>query len=219
MQETHSDKLPMTPKRRDMCLHVTRKLSRRPCAACFTSSSGDEINLTMIEERLVNNEYEFVEDWDSDFQMIFYNTEKFNGEDPYLVILSQALARNFRRMKRRLDIQGWKGWVTRLTELEKKVVDMIGKPCDALQPFVGEDVVTPDLEPLSEGDIKALFKAVKMLTRPSDILFINNVLMAFTKLNVKNETLNVDVRQLPTQAQRFIRSYAMQRLGSEYPQP
>ena len=213
-----TEDLAMTADRRKLCLEITRNLARLPCAACFTSSSGDEINLTIIEQRLVGNEYESVQDWDTDVQMILYNTEKFNGGEPHLIILAQALIQNFRRMKKPIDVQSLRGWMYRVTHLEKKFFDCVARPCDVLRGNFDTDPVSVETEPMPEEDIRALFKAVKMLTRPSDFLFVNNVLMAFTKLNLKNETLTVDVRQLPSSAQRVLREYAQKRLGSEYPQ-
>ena len=88
--DQQTETLQMTPERREICLNITKKMMNYPCAKCFLEPVDPsereylEIikspqDLTSILSRLENSNYQTVDSWEQDVNLIWYNAEKFNG--------------------------------------------------------------------------------------------------------------------------------------------
>lgn len=205
----------MNPGEKRLCLAVTTTLMTYPCAVSFVQTVDDEIGLETIVARLHADEYKTVEAWDSDVALLWYNAEKFSGHNSFIFLLAKEVEKHYRKLRRQLDRVD--GWTRRWVKLEKKMNDLMGKaPAKARK--VAPKVEKREEVVLDDSESRRLLKATRFLTKSADILFLNNVMMMFTNIDMQMESVNMDLRDLPPAASRAIRDYAMKRLGSNYPE-
>jgi hypothetical protein len=231
----------MDPKQKEICIEITKKLAEYPCASCFaepfdmpepepgvkSSNRSFEVisssrDLATILKRLQNNEYQSVSDWDRDVSLIWYDAEKFNGRCSCVFLLAQALSRHFQKLKRRV-IDSLEDWIKAVVSTEKKMANLMRSAPGQAKRFLPAQVIghNPGEEAFSEEDYSALLKAVRSLSRASDKLFVRNLLVTFMpNVNIDDEYLNVDLRELPTEALALMKDRAVRRfqeLNREYP--
>ena len=228
-----SVQLPMTERRRQFCLEITKQMMTYPCAQCFVEPvDPDETDylaviqspqdLTTILSRLETKQYETVDLWEQDVNLIWYNAEKFNGTQSYYFSLASALAKRFQKIKRVIDIERLEKWTKEFYDLELKLNTLLKSAPDIIKGALPDNLVNDTKNTdFSEDEYSALDKALKLLSKPSDLLFLNNVLRNFApKININNEPMSVDLRDLPNKALHLMKDYSMKRLqelGEPYP--
>ncbi|OHT16875.1 Bromodomain containing protein [Tritrichomonas foetus] len=231
--EAQYNQLPMNERRRQMCLRLTKQMMEYPCAKCFLEPvDPDEVeylrvikspqDLTSILSRLENNQYKSVDLWEQDVNLIWYNAEKFNGSHSYIFILASALAKRFSKIKRVVDIERLEDWTKWFFEFEARL-DTLTKssPPKARKHFPAALVREATKVPFTEEEFTALDKALKDLTTPNDLLYLNNILRHHaSKIDINAEPVSVDLRELPNQALHLMKEYSMKRfqeMGKTYP--
>ncbi|KAH0789523.1 Bromodomain containing protein [Histomonas meleagridis] len=196
-----------------------------PLGKCLIEYGADEIpdevlptltNLKVIQERLQRNQYNTIEDWDRDVQMILYNVEKYYGNNSYFFIVAQQFTHYFNKQKEKVYRLGIEGWTRQFINLQLKISDLISKP----PPSVSKNYPKTFLKSIkpqefSENDLTSLLEDIKKLPKQksNDLLFFNNVFRHYdTELDIFNEPLRVDLRKLPVEALTEIKKYVHKRI-------
>lgn len=228
-----NETLQMNEKRRQICLSITKKMMEYPCAKCFlepVDPSEKEYleiiqspqDLTSILSRLENNLYETVDAWEQDVNLIWYNAEKFNGSDSYIFILASQLAKRFNKLIKEIDIERIECWMKYFYDLEAHLDTLMKSSPPKTKEYFPVDVENDDTDQkFTENDLSALDKALKNLTKPSDLLYFNNVLKRYVPIvDINAEPVSVDIRDLPNKTLRLLKDYAVKRhkeIGKPYP--
>lgn len=228
-----NEPLEMDEKRRQVCLSITKKMMDYPCAKCFlepVDPSEKEYleiintpqDLTSILSRLENSLYKTVDAWEQDVNLIWYNAEKFNGSDSYIFILASQLAKRFNKLIKVIDIEKVEYWMKYFYELEAHLDSLMKSSPPKTKEYFPVDMENDDTEhKFTENDLTALEKALKSLTKPSDLLFFNNVLKRYVPIvDINAEPVAVDIRDLSNQTLRLLKDYAVKRhkeIGKPYP--
>jgi hypothetical protein len=226
----------MNPRLSQMCVSVVKELISHPCGFCFAepeaglSTEGSKpytevitcpIDLNLILTRLVSNEYKIVDLWERDVGMVWYNAEKYWSRNSYNFILAQELSRQFRKLRRQFDLETCAGWTRTWIRLEKRVNHLLANPPKVTKGYLASFAATREQDVFPEDEYVALLKALPRLTKSDDLLFFNNVLMAYTpKINYVEDPLFVDLRELPVPALVALRDYAVKKFaekGRPYP--
>lgn len=225
--------LPMDERRRQICLDITKKMMDYPCAKCFlepVDPSEKEYlaiikspqDLTSILSRLENSNYQTVDSWEQDVNLIWYNAEKFNGSNSYIFILASQLAKRFNNIKKAIDIERLENWTKLFYKLEAQLDSLMkSSPPPAKEYFPADSEEEVSDEKFTETDLSALKNALKALTKSSDTLYFCNVLKRYApNVDINAEPLSIDIRDLPNHTLHLLKEYAVKRhkeIGKPYP--
>jgi hypothetical protein len=228
----------MRERDRLACIRITKELMKFPSAICFLDPpDADEgtdipsqfpserincpVDLTSILTRLEQKEYESLDVWDHDLSLIWYNAEKYFGRSSYVFYLSQALHQQYEKLRRVFAFRDLTDWTREFVRLEKKVNDLMAIPPPKAKRYFPQGPSETHQPTFSEEEFAALLKAVRVLTRPSDALFFNNLIQLHApKTSIREDSFSIDLRDLPVTALNSMRDYAIKRyadMNKTYP--
>lgn len=220
----------MRPERKEICIAITERLMKYPCAAPFIDLVDKELYpkyyeiittpqcLSSILSKLKDDEYGSILAWEHDIGLIWYNAEKFNGSTSYLNYLAQALAKHYKKMKKVLDTMVITDWTTSLFEASENLLKSTSTPPPSLrQHFPSELFADTVNREFTESEFRGLLKALELpLNRPSDRLFMYNVLHECEpNIEVTDYMAPIDLRKLSIVSLIELQKFARDRFREE----
>ena len=219
----------MTPERRDLCIHITKKLMTYPCAKFFLKPVDPETapkyyeiikcpqDLSSILKRLENNEYNSVGNWERDVELIWYNAEKYNGSQSWINKLAQSLADHFHEKVKILHLQDIAEWTTTAYNLGKIMLSSTATPPPSLRQVFPSELFADNARVFAEGEFRGLFKALGFLHKPSDRMRIFSILekydpQAYSEIKYSTP---VDLRNLSIQSLLALQLFARDRFKQD----
>lgn len=221
--------LKMTPERRDICIHITKKLMTYPCAALFLNPVNPndapkyrEIiqypqDLSTILHNLEKGIYHYVDNWEKDMKLIWYNAEKYNGSQSDIYILSQCLAEHFQKKIKILDNSHLNLWVSNSYNDAKSLMTISSTLPPSLASKLPQEMIMESIDrPISDAELKALEKALSFLTKSSQKHYIFELLNHYESKNPSFDMYSpIDLRSLSKETLFALQLFAQEQFRKD----
>lgn len=140
--------MPLTKFQQSKCLEFVDKLIAWPICSPFIEPVDPQrdgapdylqiiskpMALTQVRQKLISNEYDSLEDWRADLDLIWENAKTYNGEDTLITHMAmEAKLWLSRKMERFPDNQEHE-WITKIQRTSKKLDDILSHPPSELDP-------------------------------------------------------------------------------------
>ena len=130
------------------CLEITDKLISWPICLPFIEMVDPErdgapdyfdyiknpMALDEVKKKLNNNEYESVQAWEHDVNLIWENAKKYNGEDTLFTHMAMEAALWFKDKMKRFPSTQEEDWTAKIQRTTKKLLEVLSHPPAELDP-------------------------------------------------------------------------------------
>jgi hypothetical protein len=135
-------KTPLTPLTRiakDHCLKITAILFDSPIAAFFRvpvdpkkDDCGDyfdviktPMDLSTVRDKLTKDQYQGIEEWKSDIQLIWKNARTYNGQESIIVLMGTELEGLFAQLCEIIPSDEWDLWTYKVQKRQTKLYQLL----------------------------------------------------------------------------------------------
>ena len=223
----------MSPEQLKICIEITEKLRKMP-AALFFNEPVDKVpgyykkiknpqDLGTIYGRLTRGEYKSVANWEKDIETVWSNAGTYNGKDSYIFMLAEHMAKEFRRLKKPLELFTVAGWSKSIYTLREKFDQILALCPPSLQSIVPRnlDNLLPTMQNFNSKEISNFIKASEMCQTPKEIEQVVAILKKNDPPILSNEDdLIIDINSLSSSTLHEIRAFYRKELieqGLPYP--
>jgi hypothetical protein len=138
----------LTKFQQSKCLEITEKLINFPICAPFVEMVdpdrdgapdyfdviSEPMALAEIKRKLANNEYESVQAWEHDVNLIWANAKTYNGEDTLFTHMAMEASLWFNHKMKRFPSTQEEDWTGKIQRTAKKLHDVLAHPPAELDP-------------------------------------------------------------------------------------
>ena len=211
----------LPPKMKLLCISIMDDLMKRPCAAAFldnvdNSNVKHPINLNLIYQKLQNNEYSTVSQWDKDMNLIWNNAEKVAGKTHYLFALANELHKKYDKLYQRIKILRLAKWSRVVFSYRTKLENIF----ESIPPVLGALSQLPErshdtqLKPFSEEELNLFIRMSAYLTNPIDSKKMAKIVQHYQPdIPIPAGSVELDVNDLQPQTLYALRDFATFRLA------
>jgi hypothetical protein len=203
-------------------------LMARPCAQPFLhplDPSQEDIpnyaqlikhpmDLTLVQKRLANNEYQNVGNWYRDMALIWMNAEKLNN--PYQKLLAIELHRRYEKEYERVKLLRLVKWSRVVLRFKGKIEALY----DRMPPYLGamrelaEKETTETLKPFSEEELNVFIRMSLYLTDATDARRMAKIIQDVQPdYQFATDDQEVDVNDLSLVSLHALRKFVTYRLA------
>jgi hypothetical protein len=237
----------LAPLLKTQCLIVMEKLFSRPVAQMFLNAPDPEadkcadyfeqisrpMSLNMIQNKLQENEYESVQEWKADVELVWSNSLLYNRQSPILLAITRDLQKQFHEQTRNLSDSYRDTWKQELVQLHQELATCIkellkvrtANPQKSQRTVVKRDQLYPLLEELPPAHLRRHFRPftkVELLQMTNDLNSIKEesqvaLIASLVKkqepdLADESDTLEIDINLLRPTTLKLIRDQLDQML-------
>lgn len=220
----------ISPKTKSICLEIMEELMNRPCAAIFlqpVDTNGENsqnysnvikrpMSLNLIYQKLQNNEYPNITQWDRDMNLIWGNAEKFSGKGSCNYTLANELHRQYDKLYQRIKILRLAKWSRVVFSYKAKIENIF----ESIPPVLGALSQLPErahdaqLKPFSEEELNLFIRMSAYLANPPDSKKMGQIIQHYQpKTFISSGNAEIDVNDLTPQTLYALRDYVTFRLA------
>jgi hypothetical protein len=138
----------LTKFQQTKCLEITEKLINWPICSPFIEMVDPErdgapdyldiiaepMALAEVKRKLTGNDYESVQAWERDVNLIWSNAKAYNGEDTLFTHMAMEAALWFTQKMKRFPSTQEEDWTGKIQRTAKKLFDVLSHPPAELDP-------------------------------------------------------------------------------------
>jgi len=206
-----------------ICIEITKELMKFPGSALFkdpVSKTDPDFNdyyrqiknpqdLKGILEKLDNNMYQKVQDWEKDIVQIWKNADQYHGKEHYVTKLAKHMIdKHFNSLKKRISMAKISGWMKSLYIWRDKLDKMLSTPPNSKLQFIPE--IPPKktvFNQFSARDIDALVQASRNFSSPKDLIQITKILHNDSKCTFDSKEVKINIDLLEPKTMHSLRDY------------
>ena len=227
----------MTPEIRQICIEIMKELREYPGAYFFNNPVDLENipgylkkiknpqDLGSILSKLENDGYTKINDWEKDINLVWTNAEIFNGKDSYVTTIAGHMAKHFLKLKKRVDVRRFSGWMKYIYSAREKIDRLLLSPPPNYDPIFpityASNIQYP---PFSNRELDSFVQASNYFFKNEDkvqivkLLHLDPSYESFVDPNTDEIRVNAD--KLSPKCLNLIRDYfkkQLTKMGQEYP--
>ena len=219
-------------KQLNECIKITKFLINSPGCSIFKTPVDpiqdnlvdyfDKIkspqDLGTILERLSNGNYNSINNWKNDINLVFDNARKYFGPHSFITVLSNSMENKFNKIYSKIFFTSSENWMNEINNKFHKINRLMkSAPGNLKSEFEGKRFTGP----MSQAELQNLADAASSLTDQSHIFEMAQLMNKFgAKIDMKKEEQAVVLKNLPTEAVSALQYYVKDRfrvLHKHYP--
>ena len=193
------------------------------CSQEYYDIVNRPISFEQITEKIKNNQYVSIEEWQNDIAQIWKNCEIYNGNESFLTLVTKELAKTFERYSRDVVVLTTDGFCKESYRLQAKLGKLLSNP-----PLKGIPAFAYQTTPLrqivkklpSEKELSNLVMALDLVTEDSDIEKARQIVSKNQPDLLKKNITTIDVTQLKIETVKELQIFLTDTLakqGLHYP--
>ena len=174
---------------------ITKQLINKPISSPFRKEviSGIDVNsdyfeiiknpqdLTKILLKLQNKEYLNIYDYMYDIELVWYNAEKYHGNDSMISIFSKEMRYIFEKKRRKISNLSISSWIYEVNRLRTKLEILVQKSPNKIIKFIPDiyklSIPNPIFIDLTQHEIQCLKIGIERLNNEENIKRINEIIL------------------------------------------
>ena len=231
----------MNPLIKKKAIAIMNNLMRRPCSSVFNDTtflkvrkhdqfppaSIDNISLSIIKQKLIENKYPRIQQWFDDIEQLWSEIEIQPGIDQIYLDLVSESRKYFLKERRHIDMLSAQSWPEELGRIKTKISLYLSLPPPKIKQeamkLSNSLIPKPEIPIIDENELHAFVKASEMLDTDEENAEINRILTEMQpETNIQeNSSARIDVSQLSVQTIQALKTYMKARLeekGLKYPE-
>ena len=194
------------------------------CDQEYYDTISRPISFQEITEKIKNNQYTSIEDWQNDIAQIWKNCEAYNGLESFLTLVTRELSRMFQKFSRDVIVTTKEGFCQESYRLQAKLGKLLENPPIKGIPQYFAFQQTPLRQIVknlpSEKELSNLVIALDLVNTDSDIEQARAIVASKQPDLVKKNITTIDVTQLKMDTVKELRLFltdTLKKQGLFYP--
>jgi hypothetical protein len=230
----------MNEEQRLAAIEALDALSEHPMAINFTEpfqpAGEDESDyfekitnpqdISSIKTRLREDQYQTIQSWLKDVDLIWSNAELFYGPDALMSTVADGCRSTFRKYRRRVDVLSMSTWCREVDRLKNRLTNLLGLPPPRVKQQSTSSTTThgprASPAPFSERELQSFVQASEMMTREEDQMEILKIIRENqAEIDSGEAELVLDVTRLNLQTMHALRDFmkpALEKRQLRYPE-
>lgn len=204
------------------CIKILEDLINRPCAKPFINPIDDTepgyenyykrikspVFLSTIQEKLLTNEYTDIEDMNHDISILVKNTERYHGKTDVRTAMAHGMQKYFYRLFQEKALLNSKNWISRVTELQEKVDNLVQNAPPVLKEKCKTTITIPPFPSLKVHEVEKIMKMAEKLTEKKDVhrmleIIVNN----HREILITAKDMEIDISRLNNVTLNLLKNY------------
>ena len=231
----------MNPLIKKRALAIMNNLMTRPCSSVFNektlpklrkhsksdSSTLEELCLSTIKQKLIENKYPRIQQWFDDIEQLWTEIEIQPGVDQIILDLVSESRKYFIKERRSIDMLSSQNWPDEFGRIKTKISIFMSVPPPKIKQeamkLSNSLIPKPEIPIIDENELHAFVTASEMMETDEENAEINRILNEMQpETNIpENTSARIDVSQLSVQTIQALKTYMKARLeerGLKYPE-
>lgn len=221
--------MPIPSPIKELCIEIMTNLMKRPCSSLFLQPVNPELDgapnylkivkkptdLGTIKHHLEEGDYQSINAWWREMNLIWTNAEKFNGKESFMCYLAYEIKRNFDKEYKRVAITNMQTWVQTVSKLKDKLDDLLDEPPDPVTKYaiISEKSDVNQMKPLTEEEMDSFIKGSMLLSSPQDAKKMIHIIRSYEpRFQLPDDNAEIDVSTLSSNTLIALKNYVIQRL-------